>query len=45
MPFKEHFQYIPPHMYDDVKAYLQEMLDIGAILKLHGLWASAVDLI
>ena len=31
--FKEHYQHIPPHMYNDVKAHLQEMLDIGAIWK------------
>ena len=23
------------HMYDDVRAHIQEMLDIGAICKLH----------
>ena len=32
-------------MYDDVKAHLQEMLDIGAIQKSHSLWASAVLLV
>ena len=42
MPFKEHYWHIAPHMYDDVKAHLQEMLDIGAIQKLHSLWVSAV---
>ena len=31
MPFKECYRCIPPHMYDDVKAHLQEMLDIGDI--------------
>ena len=30
-PFKEHYQLIPPHMYDDMRAPIQEMLDIGAI--------------
>ena len=35
IPFKEHYWYIPPHMYDDMKAHLQEMLDIGAIRKSH----------
>ena len=30
-PFKEHYRCIPPHMYDDVRAHIQEMLDIGAI--------------
>ena len=29
-------------MYDDVKAHLQEMLDIGAIRKSHSPWASMV---
>ena len=32
-------------MHDDIKAHLQEMLDIGAIWKSHSLWASAVVLI
>ena len=45
MPFKEHYQYIPPHMYDDVRVHIQEMLDIGAICKLHNPWASAVVLV
>ena len=30
-PFKERYRCIPPHMYDDVRAHIQEMLDIGAI--------------
>ena len=33
------------HMYDDVRAHIQEMLDIGAIHKSHSLWASAVVLV
>ena len=45
MPFKECYQCIPPHMYDDVRAHIQEMLDIGAIQKLHSLWATAVVLV
>ena len=36
---------MPPHMYDDVRAHIQEMLDISAIHKLHSLWASAVVLV
>ena len=44
MTFKEWYQYIPPHMYDDVRAHIKEMLDIGAIWKLHSSWASAVVL-
>ena len=31
MPFKEYYQCIPPHMYNDVRAHIQEMLDIDAI--------------
>ena len=44
-PFKERYRHIPPHMYDDVRAHIQEMLDIGAICKSHSLWASAVVLV
>ena len=32
-------------MYDDVRAHIQEMLDIGAIHKLHSPWASAIVLV
>ena len=32
-------------MYDDMRAHIQEMLDIGAICKPHSLWASAVVLV
>ena len=31
--FKEHYWQIPLHMYDNVKAHLQELLDIGTIKK------------
>ena len=30
-PFKEWYQIIPPHQYEEVKKHLQEMLEIGAI--------------
>ena len=33
MPFKEHYWCILPHMYNDMRAHIQEMLDIGAIHK------------
>ena len=36
---------ITPHMYNNVKAHLQEMLDIGAIRKSHSPWASTVVLV
>ena len=42
MPFKDHYQHIPPNMYDNVRAHIQEMLDIGAIQKSHSPWASTV---
>ena len=46
MPFKEHDQCIPPHMYyDDMRPHIQEMLDIGAVCKLHSPWLSAVVLV
>ena len=32
-------------MYDDVRAHIQEMLDIGAICKSHSLWVSVVVLV
>ena len=45
MPFKEHNRCIPPHMYNDMSAHIQEMLDISAIHQLHSLWASTVVLV
>ena len=45
MPFKECYWCIPPHMYGNVRAHIQEMLDIGAIQKLHSPWASTVILV
>ena len=44
-PFKEHYRCIPPHMYNDVRTHIQEMLDIRAIHWLHSLWASTVVLV
>ena len=44
-PCKEHYRYIPSHMYDDMRAHIQEMLAIGAIHQSHSLWASPVDLV
>ena len=32
IPFKESYRRIPPQMYDEVKAHIQEMLDLGAIV-------------
>ena len=44
-PFKERYRSIPPHMYNDMRAHIQEILDIGAIHKSHSPWASAVVLV
>ena len=44
-PIKECYQCVPPHMYDDVRAHIQETLDIVAIRKLHSPWASVVVLV
>ena len=45
MPFRECYQWILPHTYDDVKANLQEMLNIGAIWKLLSPWDSTLVLV
>ena len=44
-PLKEHYWHIPPHIVDNVRAHIQEILDIGAICKLHSPWASTVVLV
>ena len=41
-PFKERYQRIPPHQYEEVWKHLQEMLAIGAIPKSTSPWASPV---
>ena len=30
-PFKERYRHVPPHQYEEVRQYLKEMLEIGAI--------------
>ena len=32
-PFKQRYRRIPPHLYDEVRAHLKEMLELGAIRK------------
>ena len=44
-PFKECYQRIPPHQYEEVKKHLQEMMEIGAIHKSTSPWASPVVLV
>ena len=45
VPFKEAYRRIPPQMYDEVKAHIQEMLDLGAIRPSNSPWASAILLV
>ena len=46
IPFKEAYRRIPPQMYDEVKAHIQEMLDLGAIRPSNNsTWASAIVLV
>ena len=44
-PFKERYRRIPPQLFEEVRAHVQEMLDIGAISRTHSPWASAVVLV
>ena len=44
-PFKECYRRIPPHLYEEVKKHLQEMVEVGAIRRSFSLWASAVVLV
>ena len=45
IPFKESYRRIPPQMYDEVKAHIQEMLDLGAIRHSNSPWPSAIVLV
>ena len=42
IPFKEKYRTIPPQLFSEVKAHLQEMLDLGAIRHSKSPWASAI---
>ena len=44
-PFKEHYRRIPPHLYEEVKEHIQEMVEVGAIRRSFSPWASAVVLV
>ena len=44
-PFKERYRRIPLHLYEEVKAHLQEMVEVGAIRRSFSPWASAVVLV
>ena len=45
IPFKESYRRIPPQMYDEVKAHIQEMLDLGGIRHSNSPWSSAIVLV
>ena len=45
VPLKEWYRHIPPGMCEEVKAHIQEMLDVCAIRPSNSPWASAVVLI
>ena len=44
-PFKERYHRIPPHLFDEVRNHLKEMIEVGAIHKSNSPWASAVVLV
>ena len=44
-PFKERYRRIPPHLFDEVRNHLKEMIEVGAICKSNSPWASAVVLV
>ena len=44
-PFKERYRRIPPHLFQEVKQLLQEMVEVGAIRRSFSPWANAVVLV
>ena len=44
-PFKERYRRIPPHLFEEVKQHLQEMVEVGAIRRSFSPWASTVVLV
>ena len=45
VPFKDRYQRIPPHEFDEVHKHLGEMLKIGTIQKSVSPWASPMVLV
>ena len=44
-PFKERYRRIPPHLFEEVKQHLHDIIEVGAIRKSSSPWASAVVLV
>ena len=44
-PFKQGYRRIPPHLYEDVRSHLKEMIELGAIRKSQSPWSSAIVLV
>ena len=44
-PFKERYRRISPHLFEEVKQHLQEMVGVGAIRRSFSPWASVVVLV
>ena len=44
-PFKERYQRIPPHQYEEVHKHLKEMEAVGAICRSNSPWANPVVLV
>ena len=44
-PFKERYRRIPPHLFEEVKQNLQEMVEVEAFRRSFSPWASAVVLV
>ena len=44
-PFQERYRRIPPHLFEEVKQHLQEMVEVVAIRRSFSPWASTVVLV
>ena len=44
-PFKAKYRRIPPHLYEEVRAHLKEMIDLGDINKSQSPWSSPIVLV
>ena len=44
-PLKDKYRRIPPHLYEEVRSHLKEMLDLGAIRKSQSPWSSPIVLV